>query len=168
MGLLRPLQQNTNNNTAAPAQQQVMVYSEPRQQQPAQINWPKTQVKSNGNGYVNQNRCSGQFVGTLKALRPIVSQKDPTVFAVIDIAVPGKVGVFQDFLHFNEQKAEASMSFLVNRVKAIMASAGAGEEEESEHDIAWVQNILQELIAGQAQVKFIQEHVARGLDIQYI
>lgn len=135
-------------------------------QQSAQIQWPTTQTKSNGNGYTNQNKSVGQFQGTITGLRPITSQKDPTVFAVIDIQVPGKVGKFQDFLHYNPEKDTQSMSFLVNRTKAILQSAGYEVNSDGEMDINWVQQVLTELIG--KDVRFVQERVERGLDIQYI
>lgn len=165
MSLLRPQTANINTKQVTLDQQSLQ---EPITLQPATIQWPTTQVTSNGNGYTNQNKSIGQFQGTVTSLRPIISQKDPTVFAVIDIAVEGKVGRFQDFLHFNQNKAEASMSFLVNRTKAIAQSAGYDVDEDQEHDISWVQAIIEELVKNKAQVKFIQDRVPRGLDIQYI
>lgn len=150
---------NTNTNTAAQAQQQVTT---------PQIKWPNTEARSNGNGYINQCRAVGQFKGNIKNIRPLRSQKDNTVFAVIDIEVPGKIGLFQDYLHFNPTKENASISFLVNRTKAIAASAGYDTDEDKEHDINWVRETIEELVRAKAQVAFIQERVERGLDIQYL
>lgn len=160
MALIPRNNNNTNTNTAAPAQQQQVAAP--------QIKWPTTAARSNGNGYINQCRAVGQFRGSIKNIRPLQSQKDSTVFAVIDIEVPGKVGMFQDYLHFNPAKEAASISFLVNRTKAIAASAGYDTDENEEHDINWVRETIEELVQAKAQVAFIQERVERGLDIQYL
>lgn len=146
---------NTNNN--------------PEIKSSTKIAWPKTGAKSTGHGYVNQNKTCGQFTGTLQAIRPIQSAKDPTVFAVLDIKVNGMFGVFQDFLHFNEDKAEGSMSFLVNRTLALAESAGFAieDDEDTEKDIEWVRENIEALIEEKAKVNFIQERTERGLDIQY-
>lgn len=160
MALIPRNNNNTNTNTAAPAQQQQVAAP--------QIKWPTTAARSNGNGYINQCRAVGQFRGSIKNIRPLQSQKDSTVFAVIDIEVPGKVGMFQDYLHFNPAKEAASISFLVNRTKAIAASAGYDTDENEEHDIDWVRETIEELVQAKAQVAFIQERVERGLDIQYL
>lgn len=138
-------------------------------QNTGKIAWPKTKAKSTGRGYVNQNKTCGQFTGTLQAIRPIQSEKDPTVFAVLDIKVNGMFGVFQDFLHFNEDKEEASISFLINRTLALAESAGFAieDEEDTEKDINWVRENIEALIEEKAKVNFVQERTERGLDIQY-
>lgn len=131
--------------------------------------FPKSDVKSTGEGYTNQNRAIGSNIkGKIKALRPLKSAKNPTVFAVIDIEVPGQFGVFQDFLNFSAEKPEQSMSYLVNHTKAILASAGLEDtEEDAEKDMDWVESALKALAEGHYVVNFNQEQTPRGLDITY-
>lgn len=129
--------------------------------------FPQCAVKSNGQGYTNQNRKTGPFKGQLKALRPIRSKTNPTVFAVLDIEVPGELGVFQDFLNFNPAKAEQTMSYLVNHVKALAYACGETVNPDEEKDMAWVEQTLTALVNKHATVAFTQDPNKRGLSINY-
>ena len=84
---------------------------------------PITQVKSAGSNISIANTETGRFTGRIKDIRNITSARANTVFAVIDIEVPGKSGLFTDYLNFNQAKAEQSMSFLVNHIKQMCQSA---------------------------------------------
>lgn len=138
---------NTNTNTA--------------------IKFPSTKIKSSGAGFAQQNTKLGEFKGRIKALRGIASSKAHTVFGVIDIEVEGELGVFQDYLNFNEAKATESMNYLVNHTKALVQSAGFEVDPNEEKDIAWVQQVITELAENHAEVSFTQRQVNRGLSINY-
>lgn len=129
--------------------------------------FPKTNARSTGQGFTNQNRRVGEFKGKLKALRPIRSRQNPTVFAVIDIEVPGEQGVFQDYLNFNPNKDAQSMSYLVNHTKSLIASAGY-ESTDEEQGMDWVEATIKELVDNGVEITFNQSRNQNGLSINYL
>lgn len=153
--LLRANSNNTNTNTESNSNNNNSFF-------------PKTDAKSNGQGYTNQNKKIGEFTGKLCSLRPIRSKKNPTVFAVIEIAVNGEQGVFQDFLNFSSVKASESMSYLVNHTKSLITSAGYEADASEEQDMEWVENAIKELVENKAEVTFVQSMNTRGLSISYL
>ena len=72
--------------------------------------FPTTNAKSNGANFPEQNRKCGPFSGVIKDIRPIKSNSNNTVFAVIELEVQGEPGVFQDYLNFNPKKAKTAVS----------------------------------------------------------
>lgn len=130
--------------------------------------FPTTDVKSNGANFAEQNRKTGSFTGKFKDIRPITSKSNPTVFAVIEIEVPGEPGVFQDYLNFNPNKAENSMGFLVSHAKSAVLSTG-NKVDDSEKDIAWVEAAYKQIGDKHLDVHFSQSMNANGqLSINYI
>ena len=132
--------------------------------------FPNTNAKSNGNNFPEQNRECGQFEGVIKALRPIKSNSNSTVFAVLELEVAGKPGVFQDYLNFNENKAAESMGFLVSHCKAAILSAGLPiSNPDAEKDMAWVEESYNKLMKNGAKLTFQQSANYRGqLSINYV
>lgn len=130
--------------------------------------FPTTDVKSNGANFAEQNRKTGSFTGKIKDIRQIKSSNNPTVFAVIEIEVPGEPGVFQDYLNFNPAKAEKSMGFLVSHAKSAVLSTG-NTVDDGEKDMAWVENAYTQIGNNHLDVHFTQSMNANGqLNINYI
>ena len=129
--------------------------------------FPITNAKSNGANFAQRNEKCAEFIGKLTAIRQITSKTNPTVFAVVEIEVPGEPGVFQDYLNFNPTKAEQSMSFLVSHVKQAIQSAGY-PVDDAEKDMAWVEKAYNQLIVNKCDVHFAQSRSTRGLNITYL
>lgn len=135
----------------------------------SEIEWPEDEVSEIQDNYINQNKACGVFEGTVSAIRPIKSTKNKTAFAVIDIKVEGRVGVFQDFLNYNQSKKEQSTSFLYNHIKSMADSAGFDvDKPENGKYIAWVRETIEALIEQKATVQFEQSRTPDGLDINYL
>lgn len=132
--------------------------------------FPQTNTKSNGNAVSQANRECGNFKGIIKDIREIKSTNNPSVFAVIDIEVEGKPGVFQDYLNFNPQKAEQSMGFLVAHCKSAILSTGAPiSNPDEEKDMNWVETSYTKLKDSKSVLHFQQSADANGrLNINYI
>ena len=132
--------------------------------------FPTTNAKSNGANFAEQNRECGVFTGVIKDIREIHSNSNSTVFGVIEIEVPGKAGVFQDYLNFNQEKATESMGYLVSHCKSAILSAGetiANPDEEK--DMAWVEASYKKLKDGKMKVTFQQSMNSRGqLNINFV
>lgn len=132
--------------------------------------FPTTNVKSNGASFSEQNKTCSTFTGKISAIREIKSDKNPTVFGVIEIKVDGQPGVFQDYLNFNPSKANKSMSFLVSHCKACISSTGqAISNPEEEKDMDWIEKSYNKIKDGGLSVTFTQSMNAKGqLNISYI
>lgn len=131
--------------------------------------FPETEEKADGNNYQNRNPKLGVFTGVIKDIRPLQSPKKSTLFAVIDIEVEGETLPFQEFLHFNPKKANASVQYLVNICKTIAKSAGAEIDHEGLWNMKQVKEVLLELRDNKVPVHFIQQQNAKGqLDITYM
>lgn len=132
--------------------------------------FPTTNAKSNGANFPEQNRECGQFTGYIKAIRPIKSNSNSTVFAVIELEVPGKPGVFQDYLNFNENKATESMGYLVSHCKsAILSTGNTISNPDEEKDMDWVEQSYDKLMKSKANLTFQQSSNSRGqLNINYV
>lgn len=132
--------------------------------------FPQTQAKSNGAGFAEQNRKCSTFTGKISAIRPIKSDKNPTVFGVIEITVDGEPGVFQDYLNFNPNKAQESMSFLVSHCKSAIISTGNEViNPDEEKDMAWVERSYRQIVDQNLSVTFNQSQNNRGqLNITYL
>lgn len=132
--------------------------------------FPTSTAKSNGANFPQQNRETGDFTGVITAMRPIRSNSNNTVFAVLEIAVEGKAGLFQDYLNFNPAKETESVGYLVSHCKAAIESAGGQiSNPDEEKDLTWVETSYQKLIDKKAKVKFQQSMNSRGqLNINFI
>lgn len=132
--------------------------------------FPQTNIKSSGANFPQQNRECGTFTGIITAIRPISSKNNATVFAVIEIEVAGKAGVFQDYLNFNPEKAVESMGYLVSHCKAAIESAGKEiSNPEEEKDIEWVEQSYNKLMTGKTPVTFQQSANSKGqLNINFV
>lgn len=132
--------------------------------------FPTSTAKSNGANFPQQNRETGDFTGVITAMRPIRSNSNNTVFAVLEIAVEGKAGLFQDYLNFNPAKEAESVGYLVSHCKAAIESAGGQiSNPDEEKDLTWVETSYQKLIDKKAKVKFQQSMNSRGqLNINFI
>lgn len=132
--------------------------------------FPQTDAKSNGANFPEQNRKCGPFTGVIKDIRPIKSNSNSTVFAVIELEVEGEPGVFQDYLNFNPEKATESMGYLVSHCKAAILSAGlpiANPDEEK--DMNWVEESYDKLKKAGAKLNFQQSANSRGqLNINFV
>lgn len=132
--------------------------------------FPTSTAKSNGANFPQQNRETGDFTGVITAMRPIRSNSNNTVFAVLEIAVEGKAGLFQDYLNFNPAKEAESVGYLVSHCKAAIESAGGQiSNPDEEKDLTWVETSYQKLIDKKAKVDFQQSMNSRGqLNINFI
>ena len=132
--------------------------------------FPTSTAKSNGANFPQQNRETGDFTGVITAMRPIRSNSNNTVFAVLEIAVEGKAGLFQDYLNFNPAKEAESVGYLVSHCKAAIESAGGQiSNPDEEKDLTWVETSYQKLIDKKAKVEFQQSMNSRGqLNINFI
>lgn len=132
--------------------------------------FPTSTAKSNGANFPQQNRETGDFTGVITAMRPIHSSSNNTVFAVLEIAVEGKAGLFQDYLNFNPAKEAESVGYLVSHCKAAIESAGGQiSNPDEEKDLTWVEASYQKLIDKKAKVSFQQSMNSRGqLNINFI
>lgn len=132
--------------------------------------FPNTNAKSNGANFPEQNRKCGPFTGVIKALRPIKSNSNSTVFAVLELEVEGEPGVFQDYLNFNPEKATESMGYLVSHCKAAILSAGLTiNNPDEEKDMAWVEDSYNKLMKAGAKLNFQQSSNSRGqLNINFV
>ena len=132
--------------------------------------FPNTNAKSNGANFPEQNRTCAQFTGVIKDIRPIKSNSNATVFAVIEIEVQGQPGVFQDYLNFNPDKATESMGYLVSHCKSAILSAGQEiTNPDEEKDMEWVEKSYNKLKDGKMPITFQQSANSRGqLNINYV
>ena len=132
--------------------------------------FPQTNAKSNGANFPEQNRKCGTFTGVIKDIRPIKSNNNSTVFAVIELEVDGEPGVFQDYLNFNPDKAAESMGYLVSHCKAAILSAGETiSNPDEEKDMDWVEKSYAKLKDGKIKLNFQQSSNSRGqLNINYV
>lgn len=132
--------------------------------------FPTTNAKSNGANFPEQNRKCGEFQGVIKDIRPIKSNSNNTVFAVIELEVQGEPGVFQDYLNFNPKKATESMGYLVSHCKSAILSAGLSlSNPDEEKDMQWVEASYQKLKDAKKVLNFQQSANSRGqLNINYI
>lgn len=132
--------------------------------------FPTTNAKSNGANFPEQNRKCGPFVGVIKDIRPIKSNSNSTVFAVIELEVEGEPGVFQDYLNFNPDKAAESMGYLVSHCKAAIESAGLPiSNPDEEKDMGWVESSYDKLKKSGAKLNFQQSANSRGqLNINFV
>lgn len=124
--------------------------------------FPQTTVTASGNNYTQANLECGDFTGIIKDIREIKSNSNPTVFAVIDIEVEGKPGVFQDYLNFNSNKAEQSMGFLVSHTKQAILSSGNTVDLNENKDMAWVEQSLNKLKESKTKLDFNQSCNSKG------
>lgn len=128
--------------------------------------FPKTNLTSEGKSFEVQNLDQIQAFGTIKAVRPAQSKKTPSLFAIVDIKVKDKPGVFQDFLHFTGgEKEQASLDFLTSHATQAALSAGK-KVKVGEKKMEWVANIWEHLIG--AQVYFRQTRNGTNTDIVYL
>lgn len=132
--------------------------------------FPTSTAKSNGANFPQQNRETGPFTGVITAMRPIHSNSNNTVFAVLEMTVEGKAGLFLDYLNFNPAKETESVGYLVSHCKAAIESAGGNiTNPDEEKDLTWVETSYQKLIDKKAKVNFQQSMNSKGqLNINFI
>lgn len=151
-----------------------------------QLAFPKTNIKATGTAYDVRNESLGEFYGHIKDVRPITSEKDPTVFGVIDIEgadEKGNVlpGPFQFYLHYNpdttpdrandpeSSKASRSVGFLKNSATDLAIACGKTPvAPQPGQEMAWAEQMFNAFAQSGDKFWFKQSQSSRGLEIRFI
>lgn len=127
--------------------------------------FPTSTVKSNGNEVTTRNLACGTFTGKIIEVQEDnldrMQNAKRTLCAVLHIKVDGQAGEFNHFIHFNPDKAQASIGKMVADCKAAILSAGQ-PVDETEHDAAWVKEKYCKLRDSNLPVTFTQSTDSQG------
>jgi len=144
------------------------------------LEFPKTNIKATGTAYETRNETEGNFYGHIKEIRAIKSQKDPTVFGVVDIKAEKEPGVFQFFLHYNPDNrndrpddpesspASRSVGFLKNSATSLAIACGkTPTAPKAGNEMAWAQEMFNHFATSGDKFHFHQGRTSRGVEITF-
>lgn len=131
--------------------------------------FPTSNLKYSGEAFQQRNEETGDFYGFIKDIRPIKSNTNSTVFGVIEIEVPGKPGVFQDYLNYNPAKAQQNTDFIVSHAKQAVLSTGKSVNADLlQQSVDWAEKVYNQIKDEHLRIHFAQNRTSRGLNIVYI